>query len=621
MLNERITEGIVRDQMARLGNVAAPIVFEEQRSAIAPVRRLLANASKRGTGERGEPEFIVTNPHDPDVVVVIECKASVKDHRGPARASDPVRFACDGVLWYAQHLSREFQTVAIAVSGTDPRTLRVSTYLWPKGAAAPRELTAARSERPLDRLVPWGDYVEAVNFDPEVERARIEDLLVLSRSMHSFMRDYAKLTESEKPLLVAGTLIALMDKPFRASYSQYAADELQEGWFRAITSQLAHARLPQTKVENITQPYSSIEVHPELSKPTPKFPRGPLFQLIRILDTKVYPLIDVYRDYDVVGSFYGEFLKYTGGDKKSLGIVLTPRHITDLFCRLAEVTKDDTVLDICCGTGGFLISAMARMLDQCRTEAERDEVKRDRLVGIESQPNMYALAASNMLLRGDGKANLYLGDCFDLTPAVSIKHRPTVGLINPPYHQRGEGQHELDFVRAMLDSLEPGGRGIAIVPVACAVRDAGKAALLVEHRLEAVMSLPRELFAPVGVTPCAMVFTAHRPHAATPDRKTWFARWDDDGFVRTKHQGRVDQNDQWESIRDRWVDAFINRRCVTGKSVMRRVGPDDEWLAEPYLETDYSSLDRHAVEAAALEYTLFRLRQLAGMETNGEEAE
>ena len=32
-----------------------------------------------------------------------------------------------------------------------------------------------------------------------------------------------------------------------------------------------------------------------------------------------------------------EFLKYTGGDKKALGIVLTPRHITELFAMLANV--------------------------------------------------------------------------------------------------------------------------------------------------------------------------------------------------------------------------------------------------------------------------------------------
>jgi hypothetical protein len=51
-----------------------------------------------------------------------------------------------------------------------------------------------------------------------------------------------------------------------------------------------------------------------------------------------------------------------------------------------------------------------------RTAVTEDEAKRIRetgLIGVEQQPHMFALAASNMILRGDGKANLYQGSCFD----------------------------------------------------------------------------------------------------------------------------------------------------------------------------------------------------------------
>lgn len=46
-------------------------------------------------------------------------------------------------------------------------------------------------------------------------------------------------------------------------------------------------------------------------------------------------------------------MSYSGGDGQTLGIVLTPKHITDLFCKLADLKDDDIVLDPCCGTGGF----------------------------------------------------------------------------------------------------------------------------------------------------------------------------------------------------------------------------------------------------------------------------
>ena len=82
---------------------------------------------------------------------------------------------------------------------------------------------------------------------------------------------------------------------------------------------------------------------------------------------------------------------------------MTPRHITDLFARLANVDKSSTVLDPCAGTGGFLVSAMHFMMRSAVTEAERARIRDKGLVGIENQPNMYALAASNMILRGTAR--------------------------------------------------------------------------------------------------------------------------------------------------------------------------------------------------------------------------
>ena len=68
------------------------------------------------------------------------------------------------------------------------------------------------------------------------------------------------------------------------------------------------------------------------------------------------------------------------------------------------MNSGSTVLDICAGTGGFLIAAMHQMMRSALTESERDRIRQKGLIGIEQQPNMFALAASNMILRGDGKA-------------------------------------------------------------------------------------------------------------------------------------------------------------------------------------------------------------------------
>ena len=104
-----------------------------------------------------------------------------------------------------------------------------------------------------------------------------------------------------------------------------------------------------------------------------------------------------------------------------------------------------------CGTGGFLISAMQHMLRKAVTEEERRDIKRNRLIGIENSPKMFALAASNMILRGDGKANLHQSSCFDDDIISAIrKMEPNVGMLNPPYAQsKSDAElHELIFCQA-----------------------------------------------------------------------------------------------------------------------------------------------------------------------------
>jgi type I restriction-modification system DNA methylase subunit len=155
--------------------------------------------------------------------------------------------------------------------------------------------------------------------------------------------------------------------------------------------------------------------------------------------------------------------------------------------------------------------------------------------------------------------------------------RPNIGLINPPFAQKGEGLHELDFVEALLDVLTPGGTAVVVVPMSCTIEPhPARGRLLEKHTLVAQMSLPNDLFHPVGVITCAMVFRAHQPHAQSP-QPTWFGYWKDDGYVKTKDRGRIDLNHRWLDIRKRWLDAYHGRTVQPGFSVTRKVTADDEW--------------------------------------------
>lgn len=625
--NERKNEHMVREGLRKLGyyDEDTPTHVEEQKSSVGAITRLLKSASKSGKGGAGAPEFIVTGESDPDFLVIVECKADGRDHvsktAGQLLAGTLVdedadgygkrvqRYAVDGALHYARALSKEYNVIAIGASGETRDAYRLDTFLHAKGAKAPKALTTKAGKK-IDKLLTWADYVEHATFDPAVQRMRLDELMSFSRDLHEFMRNHAKLTESEKPLLVSGTLIVLRNKAFVASYDVYTPADLQSEWLNVIRKEIEKAEIPKAKKASMVQPYSSIAVHPELGKATKAYPRGVLHELIKRLNEKVWPFISIYHDFDVVGQFYGEFLKYTGGDKKALGIVLTPRHITELCALLANVNKKSKVLDICAGTGGFLISAMHHMMVAAQSEVERSAIKKHGLIGVEQQPNMYALAASNMILRGDGKANLYQGSCFDQAIEKEVKaHKCTVGLLNPPFSQGEADLHELVFVKQLLDCLEPRGIGVAIVPVGCAITmHPARTALLKNHTLEAVMSMPDDLFAPVGTVTCLMVFTAHVPHE-TSNKKSWFGYWKSDGFVKTKHKGRIDVHETWRGIRDRWVDMFRNREVHPGESVMARVTDQDEWCAEAYMETDYSLLPAKSFAESVQRYAAYKVRR------------
>lgn len=612
--NERNTERIVRDHFAADGFPG--LVVEEQRSEDETIRKCLAVASKKAGGKGGgAPEFIVHAPSVPNLIVLVECKSDPKQHASPG-LDKPQAFAADGAIHYARHLSKKFDVIAVAVSGETTASLRVTSYRWNRGD--PTFSVLEDEHGPVEALVRFDDYRLLRSFDPAIRTRSRDELMKFSRDLHNYLRDYAKVSEAEKPLLVSGVLLALQDESFALTYHRYSPDALPKALFAALERQIDQAQVPAAKKEIILQPYTFLTTHPELAVVTPKKQESPLQRLVRDMDEKVRPFIADYGAYDVIGEFYGEFLKYTGGDKKSLGIVLTPRHITQLFAALANVRPTDTVLDTCCGTAGYLITSMADMDSKCAgDEDQKRRVRAHQLVGVEQQPHMFALAASNMILRGDGLANLYRGSCFDPSIIDRLEHppldehgnprhgRPNVGMINPPYAQKGDTLQELDFVKNMLDRLVPDGVGIAILPMSCVIMPSqAKKDLMAAHTLEAVMSMPTELFYPVGTVTAIMVWRAHQPHRLAA-RPTWFGYWKEDGFVKTKDKGRIDRYDRWEGIKAEWLDQFHNRREIPGKCVQRAVGPNDEWCAEAYMETDYGMLSISDYSEAVRNYALF----------------
>ena len=599
MVNERKTETIVRSRLRGAGYFDdADIAVEEQKSDYLRIAKLLKTASKKGSGP-GFPEFIISSRTHSSFLIVVECKGDAAKHIS-TDGNKYSEYAVDGVLLYASYLAKEFDVLAIAVSGQTESTLRISHYLHLRGAGQAIEF-------PLASILPFTDYHDQVLHSEAKFRQDYDELIAFSRSLNDQLQA-EKIKEAHRGLLICGILVALDNLAFKQSYKvQWNAKQLADHLVDTIINEFTKAQLPSERIASLRSAFSFIASNTTLTTDKDFF-----ISLIDQIDAKVNSFIRTHRYYDALGQFYVQFLRYANNDK-GLGIVLTPPHIAELFAELAEVNKSSVVYDNCCGTGGLLIAAMKRMLDDGTLDAEaQNTIKNHQLIGLEFQDDIYALAVSNMVVHGDGKTNIFSGDCFGPAGKLARQRKPNVGLLNPPYKTKGSKVEELDFVLNNLAALQPGGVCVAILPLGCAISDNAvitglKRRILENHTLEAVMSMPSEIFhdSKVGVVTCVMVITAHHPHPA--GKKTWFGYWRDDGFVITKHRGRVDLGQRWTEIKNQWVTAYRNRTIVQGQSEMSEVTANDEWCAEAYMDTDYSALTALDFENEIRKYVAYRI--------------
>lgn len=597
-MNERKTENLVRAALEAQGYLAdKSVVVEEQKSDNPKIKKLLKTASKAGGGG-GSPEFIISSAAHSDLVIVIECKASPQRHR--TKTLDNAKdYACDGALLYAAYLAKEYDVIAIGVSGETKAELRVNTFVHLHGQIAPFEIS-------LITILPFHDLHTAYLQTPEKFNVDYAKLLAYSQELNKKLHTL-KVKESQRSLLISSILIALKNKAFVASHKKHKTPKnLATSLVKTVIDELNDSDVPPDKIANLSQAYGFIQTHTTLSTD----PLA-LVNLISDVDQRVNGFMTSHSYFDTLGQFYIEFLRYANNDK-GLGIVLTPPHITELFADLAEVGKDSVVIDSCCGTGGFLISAMKKMVLDCAGDSKRiAKLKKTQLLGIEAQHDIYALAISNMILQDDGKSSIINGDCFALVAEITSK-KPNVGLLNPPYKAETDDFEEFEYVLNNLEMLVPGGLCIALVPISCIVAQEGKSLelkkrLMEHHTLEAVMSLPEDLFhnSKVGVVTCAVVVRAHQPHKT--GKKTWLAYWRNDGHIKMKGRGRVDKNHSWPDIRARWVAAYQNRDVVSGESVSVSLKPADEWCVEAYLKSDYSQIDKAAVEREMRRYLAYEI--------------
>ncbi len=196
-------------------------------------------------------------------------------------------------------------------------------------------------------------------------------------------------------------------------------------------------------------------------------------------------------DADLNGRLFETFLNATMRGK-DLGQYFTPRSIVLLGTRIANIQVDapvagggchtDIVIDACCGTGGFLIEALAYMWDKINLNPSLEKgEKRKRCKRVATQhiygvdvgrkPPVARIARMNMYLHGDGGGSIFQTDALDKelrdgkTDAPELiaeraQLRKLIGqggfanvvLTNPPFAKKYERKTPSE--RRVLDGYE-----------------------------------------------------------------------------------------------------------------------------------------------------------------------
>lgn len=571
----------------------------------------LGDYTKGGSG-KSKPEFIITFKHDTSTIIVIECKKTVRNHKTEL-LNKPNGYAVDGSLYYAKYLKEEYNVISIGVSGTDKNKLVIDVYYWTKG-----------QDKPLYQKKLHGifltpeNYLKAINGEKISKSYSLDEIRETAIDFHNRLRTI-KVTERQKPVFIAGILIALEDPDFARDYINLSSfNSVMASLSNAIDNVLDDSDITKVKRDNIKASFKSIGQNEKL-KQIPNGTDNSITWYIEQLEMKIKPMMNnADSSLDALGVFYHEFVKYSGGDGSGLGIVLTPQHLTEFMCELAEIDENSYVADICCGSGSFLVSAMNQMFKKTSDPHKYENIRKHQLHGIELDPDLYVLAIANMIIRKDGKSNIIHGDCFNKNTINTLLNASkqriddngeiqydniglTAGLLNPPYSQ--DDIVELEFVEQLLKLLVKGSKAAVVVPMSCAIgtkfKDVRKR-LFDKHTLKAVFSMPDDVFYPTATNVCIMVWEAHKPHDSTI--KTFFGYCKDDGFVKRKKLGRIDALGRWENIRNKWLSLYRNSDVMDGLSAKKEVSDTDEWLAEAYMNTDYSTLSQADFEKTVRDY-------------------
>ncbi len=366
--------------------------------------------------------------------------------------------------------------------------------------------------------------------------------------INNFIRSNTRISNEDKTLFIAILLIGIKNNLFDENDSKYLYD-------------------------NILSILNDYDIQTDIFQ-----------SLISTKDREyLYDLIKLIKEInknntsiDLLNKFYSEFAKYNNSDGKSLGIVLTPHHIVRLMTEILNINSNDIVLDLCAGTGSFLLEAY--------------KYGPKKIIGCEYQHKLYMLFKCNIIIKNITNYVLIKGNCFEHT------FRSTKSIINPPYGTKQNS--ELEFIIKQLESLEDDGECCAIIPIGKVLNNKSnnryKKIILSMAILKYIIICRESIFYPNASVGCVIVH--FKKVSFIPENHlTGIIDYRNDGFIPKTGNGYI-KMDNFEEI----YTNIINEIKIP--IITKVLKYDDDWYNTFIIENNKINLKQLKLSKLELDY-------------------
>lgn len=303
--------------------------------------------------------------------------------------------------------------------------------------------------------------------------------------------------------------------------------------------------IPGIRINRETPPHQTI-VYEVFREANQYMKNGVLLrQLIDKIDE--VDLLDT-EEAHTFGNIYESILKDLQAAGNA-GEFYTPRAVTDFIINRLAPQLGEKVGDFAMGTGGFLVSALNYMKEDCDT-AEDFEKWQNSIIGQEWKPFPYLLAVTNVLLNEIKEPQLFHMDSLGqpMSDYEDDEKKVNVIAMNPPYGGATDSTTKMNFKQEFRSSetadlfmvlimqrLAEDGRAGVIVPDGFLFGTDGaklaiKMRLLKEFNLHTIVRLPGSVFSPYTSIATNVLFFNNEQAEDAPEgyktARTWFYRLD-----------------------------------------------------------------------------------------------